>query len=209
MKVVIIPVTPFQQNCTLLICEKTNKAAVVDPGGDIDKIVGAITENNVAVDKILLTHAHIDHVGATEALKQKLGVDVIGPEKGDKFWLDMLPQQSAMFQFPHANAFEPTTWLEEGDVVEVGQISLEVIHCPGHTPGHIVFYEKSSGQMIVGDVLFNGSIGRTDFPKGDHATLITSIKNKLLTLPEDTKFVPGHGPSSTIGYEKLNNPYLR
>ncbi|WP_199611686.1 MBL fold metallo-hydrolase [Flocculibacter collagenilyticus] len=209
MKVIIIPVTPFAQNCTILICQQTNKAAVIDPGGDIDKIAAQLRNEGATLDKILLTHAHLDHVGGTIELAKLFNVDVVGPHKDDEFWLDMLPQQAQMFNFPPASVFKPNKWLAHNDTVSFGAVTLDVLHCPGHTPGHVVFYHSSSKLLIVGDVLFKGSIGRTDFPKGDHATLIASIKNNLFSLPDDVTFLPGHGPQSTLGHEKQTNPYLQ
>lgn len=204
----IIPVTPFAQNCTLIWCPNTLKAAVVDPGGDIALIKNAIAEEGVEVTQVLLTHGHIDHAGASAQLAQEFDVSIIGPHKGDQFWLDGMAQQSAMFGFEQVEAFLPDQWLEDGDHVLVGELRLDVIHCPGHTPGHIVFVDKKNNMAQVGDVIFQGSIGRTDFPQGDHPTLINSIKNKLFPLGDDIRFVPGHGPESTFGHERLTNPFV-
>jgi len=209
MKIVVIPVTSYQQNCSLIICEETKKAAIVDPGGESTRILSAIKNHQVTVDKIILTHGHLDHVGGTEALLTSLNVPVIGPEKEDAFWMEQLEMQSTMFGFPHTSSFLPTQWLEEGDVVEVGNIKLQVLHIPGHTPGHVALYDAISKQVIVGDILFNGAIGRSDFPRGNHQQLIAGIKQKLLSLPEETTVFPGHGPTTTIGREKVSNPYLR
>ena len=209
MKVVVIPVTPYQQNCSLVICEATKKAAIIDPGGEVERILSAVKNHNVTVDKIILTHGHLDHVGGTEALAETLNIPVIGPEKEDAFWLNELEQQSKMFGFPKATSFLPTQWLEEGDHVEVGNIKLSVLHIPGHTPGHITLFDAVSKQIIVGDILFNGAVGRSDFPRGNHQQLISGIKQKLLTLPDETVVFPGHGPTTTIGREKISNPYLR
>ena len=209
MKIVVIPVTPYQQNCSLVICEETNKAAIVDPGGEVERILSAVKNHNVTVDKIILTHGHLDHVGGTEALAESLNIPVIGPEKEDAFWLNELEQQSKMFGFPKATSFLPTRWLEEGEHVEVGNIKLSVLHIPGHTPGHITLFDAVSKQIIVGDILFNGAVGRSDFPRGNHQQLISGIKQKLLTLPEETVVFPGHGPTTTIGRERISNPYLR
>jgi len=209
MQVKVIPVTPFEQNCSLLICPETNKAAIVDPGGDVDKILNQINQQGVEVEKILLTHAHIDHVGGTEALAAALNVEIEGPHIADKFWLDKLPMQGQMFGFPQVPAFEPQRWLEHGDSVSFGNQQLTVLHTPGHTPGHVVFNHSNTKQVIVGDVLFSGSIGRTDFPQGCFNTLMTAIKGQLWTLPEETVFFPGHGPTSTIGHEKRTNPHVR
>ena len=209
MKVIVIPVTPYQQNCSLVICKETNKAAIIDPGGEAERILSAVKNHNVTVDKIILTHGHLDHVGGAETLAEQLNIPIIGPEKEDAFWLDAMQQQCDMFGFPKVNSFLPTEWLEEGDVVEVGNIKFNVLHIPGHTPGHVVLFDAISKQLIAGDILFNGSIGRSDFPRGDHGQLISGIKTKLLTLPEETLVYPGHGPTTTIGREKVSNPHLR
>lgn len=208
MKYRIIPVTPFQQNCTLIWCEQTHKAAVVDPGGDLDRIKAAVDEEGVTLEKILLTHAHIDHAGGTAALAAEYALPIEGPHIADKFWIDALPQQSQMFRFPMAQSFTPDRWLQDGDNVSVGEIHLQVIHCPGHTPGHVVFYQPDKALALVGDVLFRGSIGRTDFPKGDHEALIRSIREKLFPLGDDIAFIPGHGPMSTFGNERRTNPFV-
>ena len=204
----IIPVTPFQQNCSLIWCEKTRRAAVVDPGGDLEKIRAAVAEEGVTVEKILLTHAHIDHAGGTAELSKELGIPIEGPQKEGNFWIVGLPQQAQMFGFPAPEVFTPDRWLEDGQQVTVGNQTLEVLHCPGHTPGHVVFYHKESGLALVGDVLFHGSIGRTDFPKGDHATLIRSIREQLFPLGDEVAFIPGHGPMSTFGRERATNPFV-
>jgi len=209
MKIVVIPVTPYQQNCSLVVCEETKIAAIVDPGGETDRILSAVKNHGVSVSKIILTHGHLDHVGGTQTLAESLNVPVVGPEKEDAFWLDQLEAQSTMFGFPKATSFSPTQWLEEGEVVTVGNIKLNVVHIPGHTPGHVALYDAESAQIIVGDILFNGAIGRSDFPRGNHQQLISGIKEKLLTLPANTVVFPGHGPTTTIGAEKTSNPYLR
>jgi len=209
MKIIIIPVTPFEQNCSLIICEETNTAAIVDPGGDPARILKIVKEQGVKVDKIILTHGHLDHVGGTEAIAGALNIPVVGPGKEDLFWLDQLEAQSQRFGLPVTNHFTPDKWLQEDEVVEVGKITLKVLHVPGHTPGHIALFDALSKQVIVGDILFNGGIGRFDFPRGDQVLLITGIKKKLLTLPAETIVYPGHGPTTTIGHEKLSNPFLR
>lgn len=209
MRYAIVPVTPFQQNCSLLWCPETMRGAVVDPGGDIPLIERAIAANGVTVEKILVTHAHIDHVGAVAPLSEKLGLPIEGPQREDQFLIDGLPAQSQMFGFPPTPTFTPGRWLEEGDTVTVGNQTLEVLHCPGHTPGHVVFVHRASKLAVVGDVLFAGSVGRTDFPRGSHADLIRSITTKLLPLGDEVEFIPGHGPMSTIGDERLYNPFLR
>ncbi len=204
----VIPVTPFQQNCSLLWCERTLKGAIVDPGGDLDAIQAAADRFGVAIEKILLTHGHIDHAGGAAELRRRLGVPVVGPQREEAFWIAQLPQQSQMFGFPHAEAFVPDRWLEDGDVVTFGEVNLEVIHAPGHTPGHVAFFDRAGKIAVVGDVLFQGSIGRTDFPRGDYDTLIHTIREKLWPLGDDVTFIPGHGPLSTFGEERENNPFV-
>ncbi|WP_287962772.1 MBL fold metallo-hydrolase, partial [Alcanivorax sp.] len=184
------------------------KVAIVDPGGDLDKILEALQQVGGTPEKILVTHAHLDHIGAVAELAEKLDLPIEGPHRDDQFWIDMLPQQAQMMGFPPSPPFTPNRWLEDGDRVTVGATEFEVRHCPGHTPGHVVFYQPESKLVVVGDVLFNGSIGRTDFPKGDFDTLIAAIKDKLLTLDDDVSFIPGHGPMSTIGHERVNNPFV-
>jgi len=209
MKYKIIPVTPFEQNCTLLYCDKTSVAAIVDPGGDIPLIESAIKETGVSLEYVFVTHAHIDHVGAVAELAEKYQLPIVGPHRNDQFWIDALPKQSEMFGFPTSKGFTPDRWLENGDQVSVGQSILEVIHCPGHTPGHVIYYSPKDKLAIVGDVLFAGSIGRTDFPQGNHDDLIHSIRDRLLPLGDDIEFVPGHGPMSSFGQEKRNNPFIK
>lgn len=204
----IVPVTAFEQNCSVLWCDETLEAAVVDPGGDLPKIRAVLSQRGLSLKQILLTHAHIDHAGGTAELSKAEGVPIIGPHLEDDFWIQMLPQQAQMFGFPHAEGFKPDQWLNEGDQVRVGNCTLLVLHCPGHTPGHVVFFSKESQLAIVGDVLFQGSIGRTDFPKGDFDTLAASIRTKLWPLGDQVSFVPGHGPMSTIGHEKATNPFV-
>ncbi len=208
LRAVVVPVTPFVQNCSVIWCDRTGKGAVIDPGGDLDRILGQVEEHGVTLDKILLTHAHIDHAGATAELARRFSLPVEGPHRDDRFWIEQLPQQAAMFGVAESEGFEPTRWLEQGDTVGVGEVTLEVLHCPGHTPGHVVFFEPDSRLAFVGDVLFQGSIGRTDFPRGDYATLIRSIRENLFTLGDDVRFVPGHGPMSTFGQERKTNPFV-
>ncbi|MET3233956.1 UNVERIFIED_ORG: glyoxylase-like metal-dependent hydrolase (beta-lactamase superfamily II) [Burkholderia sp. 1263] len=208
MKVTLIPVTPFQQNSSLLVCEATGRAAVVDPGGDLDVIQGEIARQNVTVEKVFLTHGHIDHCAGAKTLAMHHGVPIEGPHPDERFWLDKLPDQSTRFGFPAADAFEPDRWLHNGDTVQFGDETLEVYHCPGHTPGHVVFFSRAHRLALVGDVLFAGSIGRTDFPRGNHADLVRSIREKLWPLGDDVTFVPGHGPTSTFGDERRTNPYV-
>lgn len=208
MKYAILPVTPFEQNCSILQCEDTGNLAVVDPGGDIEVILDALNQIGGQLEKILVTHAHIDHAGAVADLADRLGVPVEGPQREDQFWIDMLPQQSQMFGFPPARTFTPTRWLEHGDQVTVGNTRLDVLHCPGHTPGHVVFVQPESRLAVVGDVLFAGSIGRSDFPRGNHAELVSSIRARLFPLGDDIAFIPGHGPMSTFGHERQHNPFV-
>jgi len=208
MKFQVIPVTPYQQNCTLLWCESTKKAAVVDPGGDLDRIEQAVAQHGVELEKILVTHAHLDHVGAVATMARKYNLPIEGPHKEDLFWIEMLPQQAQMMNFPAAEVFEPNRWLDGGDEITVGNETLEVRHCPGHTPGHVILFHRPSQLAIVGDVLFQGSIGRTDFPKGDHATLISSIQTQLWPLGDEVQFIPGHGPMSSFGQERQSNPFV-
>jgi hydroxyacylglutathione hydrolase len=204
----IVPVTPFEQNCTLLWCEHTGQAAIVDPGGEEGRILAAVREEGVTPVKILLTHGHIDHVGGTAALAERLGIPVLGPHPDDAFLLDALPEQARMFGLPVAAPFRPEQWLDQGDRVTLGETALEVIHCPGHTPGHIVFYDADIGLAQVGDVLFKGAIGRTDFPRGKHRDLVDSIRNRLFPLGDTIRFIPGHGPMSTFGAERRSNPFV-
>ncbi len=208
MKYQIIPVTPFQQNCSLLYCEETMRAAVVDPGGEIDRILETAQQAGVEIEKILLTHAHLDHIGGVAELVSRLPLPIEGPHKEDLFWIEAIPQQCEMFNFPPVESFTPDRWLNHGDQVTFGNIILEVLHCPGHTPGHVVFFHVDDGIAMVGDVLFQGSVGRSDFPRGDHDTLIRSIKERLLPLGDHVRFIPGHGPMSTFGEERLNNPFI-
>jgi glyoxylase-like metal-dependent hydrolase (beta-lactamase superfamily II) len=204
----IIPVTPFEQNCTLLWCDETMEGTLVDAGGDSAKLLAAVANAGVKITKLILTHGHLDHVGAVIELAKHFSVKIEGPQKEEKFWLDMLPQQAMMFRFAPAQAFEPQRWLEQGDTVTVGNLTLEVRYCPGHTPGHVVFIHHDSKLAIVGDVLFKDGVGRTDFPRGDFKTLENSIKQQLFSLPDDYQFIAGHGLMSTIGREKKHNPFV-
>lgn len=208
MKVLLVPVTPFQQNCSIIVCEKTNRCAVVDPGGDLDDILAAVAQTGATLEKILLTHGHIDHCGGTAELRHRTGVPVEGPQREESFWIDQLPEQGTRFGFPRLEAFTPDRWLEDGDTVTVGELILEVRHCPGHTPGHVVFFERGERVAFVGDVIFQGSVGRTDFPRGDSATLVRSITQKLWPMGDDVTFVPGHGSTSTFGEERRSNPFV-
>ena len=203
-----VPVTPFEQNCSIAWCDQTRQAALIDPGGDLPRLLAEVDRLGVTLQAIWLTHAHIDHAGGTGQLARERGLPIIGPHPGDQFWIDGLPMQSARFGFPRCEPFTPTRWLKDGDTVTVGQCSLSVRHCPGHTPGHVVFHSAQARRAFVGDVLFAGSIGRTDFPGGDHATLIASITERLWPMGDDTVFIPGHGPESTFGRERRTNPYV-
>lgn len=204
----IVPVTPFEQNCTVLWDTASMKGAVVDPGGDIDRILAAVARHGVQVEKVLLTHGHLDHAGGAAALARQLKVPVEGPQKEERFWLEQMEAQSQRFGFGNVENCEPDRWLEDGDTVQVGGETLEVYHTPGHTPGHVVFFHREARLAVVGDVLFAGSIGRTDFPRGDHQTLINAIQSKLWPLGDDVTFIPGHGPLSTFGEERRTNPFV-
>ncbi len=204
-----IPVTPFQQNCSIVWCDASRQAAVIDPGGELPRIEAAVRELGVELAQIWLTHAHIDHAGGTGELARRLGLPIVGPHPGDQFWIDGLAEQARMFGFPAAEPFAPTRWLDDGDTVTVGRETLAVRHCPGHTPGHVVFHSPGAKRAFVGDVLFAGSIGRTDFPGGNHAQLIASIRERLWPMGDDTVFIPGHGPESSFGAERRSNPFVR
>jgi len=207
LKAVIIPVTPLQQNCTLLWCTKTNKAALSDPGGDLNRLKAAVEEHGVDLEKINLTHGHLVHCGQAGMLAEELGIPIEGPHEDDRFWIDQLEGDGARFGM-EAKSFEPDRWLKDGDQVTVGDLVLDVIHCPGHTPGHVIFYHQPSKLAVVGDVLFQGSIGRTDFPRGNHQDLINAITQKLWPLGDDVTFIPGHGPTSQFGYERKTNAFV-
>ena len=203
-----LPVTPFQQNCSLVWCTGTRAAALIDPGGELPRLRAAVAERGLDLQAIWLTHAHIDHAGGAGQLARETGLPIVGPHRGDQFWIDALAQQAQLFRFAPAEAFVPTRWLEDSDTVTLGDESLTVRHCPGHTPGHVVFHHAGSGVAFVGDVLFAGSIGRTGFPGGNHAQLIDSIRTRLWPIGDDTVFVPGHGPESTFGTERRTNPFV-
>lgn len=207
LKAAIVPVTAFQQNCTLLWCAKTMRGAFVDAGGDLDRLKDAAKQNGVTIEKLLVTHGHIDHCGGTGILAEELGVPIEGPHEEDRFWISRLGDDGRGFGIP-GRPFEPDRWLVDGDQVTVGELVFDVIHCPGHTPGHVVFHHPESKLALVGDVLFQGSIGRTDFPRGNHADLIASITGKLWPLGGETAFVPGHGPMSTFAHERASNPFV-
>ncbi len=209
LKAAIQQVTPFVQNCSVIWCEKTSRAAVVDPGGEIDLIKKTIEKYQVEPEKILLTHGHLDHAGGAADLADDLALPVEGPHEEDRFLLEGLEQQGRQYGLPGVRNVLPGRWLADGDTVSVGDLTLDVLHCPGHTPGHVVFVHAPSRLIIAGDVLFKGSIGRTDFPRGDHETLLRSIREKLWPLGQDYTFLPGHGPMSTIGEERQSNPFVR
>ena len=208
LRYLTIPVTAFQQNCSLVWDDATHEAAVIDPGGDLDVLLSEAQRLGLKLQQIWLTHAHIDHAGGTAELARRLQLPIIGPQRGDQFWIDQLPEQSAMFGFPPSEHFTPTRWLEDGDAVELAGHVLNVRHCPGHTPGHVVFHSPELQRAFVGDVLFAGSIGRTDFPGGDYDTLIASITERLWPMGDETVFIPGHGPESSFGRERRSNPYV-
>ena len=207
MRVAIIPVTPLQQNCSLLWCTSTMRGAFVDPGGDLDLLKQALEKTGVTLEKVLVTHGHLDHCGLAGELAKEMGVPLEGPQEEDRFWIEGLDEDAGRWGM-QAKSFEPDRWLVEGDTVSVGELVLDVIHCPGHTPGHVIFHHAPSRFAIVGDVLFQGSVGRTDLPKGDYQQLVSSITGKLWPLGDEVTFVPGHGPLSTLGEERAGNPFV-
>ena len=204
----IVIVTPFQQNCTLLWCEHTLKGAVVDPGGDLPMVYAAIEQAGIEIDVVLLTHGHIDHAAGARDCADALGVKIVGPHKDDTPLLAELSQQATMFGLPPVKPVEPDQWVDEGDTISLGELRLDVLHTPGHSPGHVSFFDRHSGTVQSGDVLFNGSIGRTDLPGGNQAQLLNTISTKILPLGDEVYFIPGHGPSGTIGHERRTNPFL-
>lgn len=207
MRAAIVPVTPLQQNCTLLWCTKTMRGAFVDPGGDLPKLRAAAAHHGVTIEKILLTHGHIDHCGEAGTFAKELGVKIEGPHEADRFWISRLEDDGRSYGVA-GRVFEPDRWLEQGDQVTVGELTFDVYHCPGHTPGHVVFHHPPSKLALVGDVLFAGSIGRTDFPMGNHQDLLDAIVTRLWPLGGETRFVPGHGPMSSFAAERAGNPYV-
>jgi hydroxyacylglutathione hydrolase len=206
--IAVVPVTPFQQNCSVVWCTRTLKAAIIDPGGELDALQGFLKDKGLTLEKILITHAHVDHCAGTQELQARTGVPIEGPQEDDQFWIDGLPEAARTYGFPPAKPFTPTRWLHHGDTVTVGDLTFDVVHCPGHTPGHVVFVHQGVRLAIVGDVIFAGSIGRTDFPRGNHADLLRSIRTRLFPLGDDIRFVPGHGPTSTFGEERRTNPFV-
>jgi len=207
LQAAIIPVTPLQQNCTLLWCTKTMRGAFVDPGGDLPRLKAAAEQVGVTIEKILLTHGHIDHCGGAGIFAEELGVPIEGPHEEDRFWIEKLGVDGPKYGIV-GQSFEPSRWLDDGDQVTVGELGFDVRHCPGHTPGHVVFHQPESNLALVGDVLFKGSVGRWDFPRGDQQQLIASIRTKLWPMGDETAFVPGHGPMSTFGHERRTNPLV-
>ncbi|MDB5455467.1 MAG: beta-lactamase domain protein [Caulobacter sp.] len=208
IRAVIAPVTPLQQNCTIVWCAKTLKAAVIDPGGEVPRLLKAIADQGLTLEKIWVTHGHTDHAGGVAELKRLTGVPIEGPHPDDQFWIDQIQMTGERYGMPEARAFVPDRWLGDGETVTLGETEFEVYHCPGHTPGHVVFFHRQARFAQVGDVLFQGSIGRTDFPRGDHQQLLDSITGKLWPLGDDVRFVPGHGPMSSFGAERRSNPYV-
>jgi glyoxylase-like metal-dependent hydrolase (beta-lactamase superfamily II) len=206
--VAIAPVTPLQQNCTIVWCTKTMKGAVIDPGGEVDRLLAGLEKYGVTLEKILITHGHMDHAGAAADLKARTGVPIEGPHPDDQFWIDRIEASGQQYGIPEARCFTPDRWLHDGDIVTLGETRFEVVHCPGHTPGHVVFFHREARFAQVGDVLFKGSIGRTDFPRGNYNDLIEAISTKLWPLGDDVSFVPGHGPMSTFGFERKTNPFV-
>jgi glyoxylase-like metal-dependent hydrolase (beta-lactamase superfamily II) len=207
LRAAIVPVTPLQQNCTLLWCTKTMRGAFVDPGGDLHKLKAAAQQARVTIEKILLTHGHIDHCGSAGVFAEELGVSIEGPHEADLYWIAKLTEDGQRWGIP-GKPFEPARWLQDGDTVTVGELTFNVRHCPGHTPGHVVFHHPESKLAIVGDVLFKGSIGRWDFPMGNHQQLIDSITQRLWPMGGETAFIPGHGPMSTFAHERATNPLV-
>jgi glyoxylase-like metal-dependent hydrolase (beta-lactamase superfamily II) len=204
----IIPVTRFAQNCSLLVCDQTRQAVVIDPGGDIERILAEVQKAGASVEKILITHGHLDHASAAGMLAQRTGATIEGPHEGDLFLLQELPAQCLEFDFPPIEEFTPHRWLHHGDTVSFGAQTIEVVHCPGHTPGHLAYFHRSSKLVAVGDILFRGTIGATSHAYGDRRQLIASIRDRLFPLGDDVRFIPGHGTTSTIGFEREINPFV-
>jgi hydroxyacylglutathione hydrolase len=209
LKIMVVPVTPFEQNCSLVFDEETGRGAVVDPGGDVERIRAAIAETDLTVEKILLTHGHLDHAGGAAELREALKVQVVGPHAADRFLLDGLEESGRRYGLAGLRNVTPDHWLKEGETVAVAGLTFEVLEAPGHSPGSIVYFNRANRFALMGDVLFKGSIGRTDLPRGDHATLLASIRDKILPLGDDVVFLPGHGPASSVGEERATNPFLQ
>ena len=208
IRALIAPVTPLQQNCTIVWCVKTLKAAIIDPGGETPRLMAALQTHGLTLEKIWITHGHMDHACGTAQLKDLTGVPIEGPHPDDQFWIERIAEAGKQYGMPEARVFTPDRWLHDGDIVTLGETQFEVIHCPGHTPGHVIFFHREARFAQVGDVLFQGSIGRTDLPRGNHADLINAITQKLWPLGSDVSFVCGHGPMSTFGQERQTNPYV-
>lgn len=208
IRALIAPVTPLAQNCTIVWCVATRKAAIIDPGGETPRLLAALAEHGLTLEKIWITHGHLDHAGGTSALKAATGAMIEGPHRDDAFWIEQMDADGARWGMPEARSFTPDRWLENGDVVTLGETQFEVYHCPGHTPGHVIFFHRQARFAQVGDVLFQGSIGRTDFPRGNHQDLIDAITGKLWPLGDDVRFVCGHGPMSSFGQERRTNPFV-
>lgn len=208
IRALIAPVTPLAQNCTIVWCARSKKAAIIDPGGEVPRLLQALRDHDLILEKIWITHGHLDHAGGTAALKAATGVPIEGPHRDDAFWIDQMDADGARWGMPEARSFTPDRWLENGDTVQLGETEFEVYHCPGHTPGHVVFFHRQARFAQVGDVLFQGSIGRTDFPRGNHQDLIEAITGKLWPLGDDVRFVCGHGPMSSFGAERRTNPFV-
>lgn len=206
--VAVFPVTPLQQNCTLVWCAKTLKAAIIDPGAAVDALLAAVAKQGLTLEAIWITHGHLDHAGGAAEMQEKTGLDIVGPHEADQFWIEKIPMQGQLYGMPDVRTFTPTRWLADGDTVTLGKTVWEVVHCPGHTPGHVIFLNREARFAQVGDVLFQGSIGRTDFPMSDHRALLHAITTKLWPLGDDVTFVPGHGPHSTFGAERRTNPFV-
>jgi glyoxylase-like metal-dependent hydrolase (beta-lactamase superfamily II) len=208
IRVLVAPVTPLRQNCTIVWCVKTRKAAIIDPGGEVPKLLEALDRHGLTLEKIWITHGHLDHAGGAAALREATGAPIEGPHPDDKFWIDEIARSGAAWGMPEARGFTPDRWLHDGDRVTLGETEFEVYHCPGHTPGHVIFFHRQGRFAQVGDVLFAGSIGRTDFPRGSLPDLIASITGKLWPLGDDVTFVPGHERLSTFGAERRSNPFV-
>lgn len=206
--VFVTPVTPLQQNCTTVWCTATGKAAVIDPGASVDAILGEVARRGLTLDQIWITHGHLDHAAGAAEMQEKSGVDIVGPHPDDLFWIESLEEKGREWGMPEARVFTPTRWLADGDVLTLGETSWEVYHTPGHTPGHVIFFNRAARFAQVGDVLFKGSVGRTDFPRSDHQALLNAIVTRLWPLGDDVTFVPGHGPVSTFGAERRTNPFV-